>query len=72
MLRRTIAVCKRRYGEKELKWTGDTAWTFSNQFAASYEFLESQHVVLLVDGLDTVADILINGKKVHSTNNAFR
>ncbi|KAK9813583.1 hypothetical protein WJX73_008656 [Symbiochloris irregularis] len=61
-----------RYGEEALHWTTDVDWNFTKEFQLPYQMLAHQHVHLLCEGLDTVADILVNGKLAASTKNAFR
>lgn len=67
-----VVACASSYGEVALAWTGNAAWSFSRNFTVSWDDLQQQHIHLLLDGLDTVADIFINGQNAGHTKNAFR
>mmetsp|Transcript_3548 Transcript_3548/g.10315 ORF Transcript_3548/g.10315 Transcript_3548/m.10315 type:complete len:929 (-) Transcript_3548:2692-5478(-) len=61
-----------RYGEREYHWVSEKTWTFRHTFDVSEDFLTQSHVDLLLDGIDTIATISINGHEVLATDNAFR
>ena len=67
-----IKVCPHRYGEKDLEWTASANWTFRRSFSLDRAFLQHTHADLVLDGVDTVADVLLNGKLAGSTVSAFR
>ena len=62
------------YRDDELKyqWIGDKAWRYSRSFTVSKAILKQDRLLLRCEGLDTLATILINGKKVGVTDNMFR
>lgn len=62
------------YRDNELKqmWIGETTWVYSRSFPVTAELLRHRNVILRCEGLDTLATVRLNGKKVGSTGNAFR
>jgi hypothetical protein len=50
------------------------SWTFSTVISAQEVagLLEQQQVLLQLDGVDTYADVLLNGEKVAATTNFHR
>lgn len=50
------------------------SWTFSTVISAQEvsTLLEQQQVVLQLDGVDTYADVIVNGEKVFETINFHR
>ncbi len=58
--------------ETELQWIGETDWTYRTSFDVSKELLEKKNIRLTFSGLDTYADVYLNGVKVLSTDNMFR
>ncbi|MFW6279966.1 MAG: beta-mannosidase [Planctomycetota bacterium] len=61
-----------RDNETELMWIGETDWTYERTFAVAETFLHNDHILLRCDGLDTLAEIEINGEHLASTDNMFR
>jgi beta-mannosidase len=61
-----------RDNENKLQWIGETDWVFSREFNVSQNILRRERILLHCDGLDTFADIKINGKSVGKTDNMFR
>jgi beta-mannosidase len=61
-----------RDNEKQLMWIGETDWEYTRSFEIGKDMLKNEHVVLLCEGLDTLADIKINGSTVAKTDNMFR
>lgn len=61
-----------RYNEVELRWVALQEWTFERQINVSEELLAAKQLDLLLSGVDTVADIRLNGEQLLSTDNAFR
>lgn len=68
----SLFVC--RYGEVESRWVAMETWTFSTVISAKEvaTLLEQQQVLLQLDGVDTYADVLINGQQVTKTTNFHR
>ena len=61
-----------RDNETAQMWIGKTDWTYERWFDAGEEILSCEHVKLVCYGLDTFAEISINGKLLAKTDNAFR
>ncbi len=62
------------YGQNEtsLQWIGRTDWEYRTRFEVSAEELRHRHVELVFDGLDTFADVSVNGQPVLKADNMFR
>ena len=58
--------------EKHLMWIGETDWTYERTFHVEKTLLDAARIDLVCDGLDTLAQIKINGRIVGKTDNAFR
>ena len=54
---------------RELFWKD---YEFCRTFAVTEDVLNEKKVILVCEGLDTLADIYINGKKAGSTDNMHR
>jgi beta-mannosidase len=61
------------YGRNELdlQWIEDKDWTYRAEFEVPVELLEHENVSLVAEGLDTVATVYLNGKKIASVENMF-
>lgn len=57
--------------ELAVQWIGKEDWTFEREFQVPPSFLKETSVFLNVEGLDTIAVLWINGKRVSRTNNMF-
>jgi beta-mannosidase len=58
--------------EKQLLWIGETDWIYERSFELPPDFLKAGRVDLVCEGLDTLADIRLNGRSVAKADNAFR
>ncbi len=58
--------------EKQLQWIEDEDWEYQLSFKVSKEELKNQNIVLQFDGLDTYANVSLNGKTILEANNMFR
>lgn len=58
--------------EKQLQWIEDEDWEYQTNFKISKEELKNQAIVLQFDGLDTYANVSLNGKTILEANNMFR
>jgi beta-mannosidase len=58
--------------EKKVQWITDCDWTYARTFTPSAELLQEAHQVLVCDGLDTLAEVALNGKLLGKADNAFR
>ena len=53
------------------RWVGDEDWTYTGQFQLSTSQLVASKIELDCEGLDTVAEVSINGIHVGSASNMF-
>lgn len=58
--------------EKQLQWIENEDWQYQTTFTISKTELNHQNAVLQFDGLDTFAEVYLNGTKILSANNMFR
>ncbi|WP_206245504.1 beta-mannosidase [Novosphingobium terrae] len=58
--------------EGAIQWAGLTDWQYRTAIAATPEMLARGHVDLVLDGLDTFAQVTLNGVKLLATDNAHR
>jgi len=61
-----------RLNERKLQWIDKKDWLYKTSFDADAALLKRDRVALDFKGLDTYADIRINGELVDSTDNMFR
>ena len=61
-------------GENELqvKWVAGQDWEYRKEFDADSGLLAEEHVYLVCDGLDTLAEVSLNGQSLGQANNMFR
>ncbi|MFA7343155.1 MAG: glycoside hydrolase family 2 protein [Terrimicrobiaceae bacterium] len=57
--------------ELGLQWIGERDWVYRCEFAATGELPEEDRVELVADGLDTIADLKLNGHRIGSSENMF-
>lgn len=58
--------------EKQLQWIENEDWQYQTIFTISKNELSNQNCELQFDGLDTFAEVYLNGTKILSANNMFR
>jgi beta-mannosidase len=58
--------------EKKLQWIDKANWEYKTSFAVNPVLLGKKAVELVFDGLDTYADVYLNGELVLSADNMFR
>jgi len=58
--------------EKQVQWVADRDWEYCHEFSVEPGLLEQDRVELVCTGLDTLAEITLNGQPVGQTNNMFR
>ena len=58
--------------EAELQWIGLADWEYRTTFDVDAATLKRAHQDLVFAGLDTFADVYLNGKKIAATDNMFR
>ncbi|MFA7444316.1 MAG: sugar-binding domain-containing protein [Flavobacteriaceae bacterium] len=57
--------------EKQLQWIEEKDWIYSTTFSVSREELENQNIELIFEGLDTYAEVFLNGKPILKSENMF-
>ncbi|MBS3765966.1 glycoside hydrolase family 2 protein, partial [Candidatus Bipolaricaulota bacterium] len=58
--------------ESDVQWVARTDWIYKKEFEVKDEFLKQEKQVLDFKGLDTVAEISMNGTRVGEAKNAHR
>jgi beta-mannosidase len=58
--------------EKRVQWVAERDWTYRRTFTPDAAVLAEQVVFLVCDGLDTLAEVTLNGLVLGQTDNAFR
>jgi beta-mannosidase len=61
-----------RNNEKDLQWIDKADWEYKTQFKAGASLLANDRIELKFDGLDTYADVWLNGQLVLQADNMFR
>ena len=57
--------------ELEVSWVEDKDWWYRKRFTIGKDLLNSDKVELIFEGLDTFADVWLNGEKIGSFSNMF-
>lgn len=60
-----------RMNENDVQWVDSQRWVYRRRFVVPPDFLEHDAVHLVAEGLDTYAQLFLNGKKVAQTSNMF-
>ena len=58
--------------ENQLLWISDHPWDYMLHFDADKELFEKENVELCFEGLDTYAEVSLNGYELFSADNQFR
>src|SRR5687767_9745462 len=58
--------------ESGLQWIGLAEWEYRTTFDVQERVLRRPHQDLVFEGLDTFADVYLNGERILSADNAFR
>ncbi len=58
--------------EKKVQWVAESDWVYQQIFRCSSEILSQENILLVCDGLDTLATVVLNGQELGRTNNMFR
>ncbi|HKT42236.1 MAG TPA: glycoside hydrolase family 2 protein [Rhodanobacteraceae bacterium] len=61
-----------RDDEAKIQWVGLSNWQYRTRFDVDAATLARRHVDLVFDGLDTFADVYLNGHRILSADNMFR
>jgi len=60
-----------KMNELEVSWVEDKDWWYRKRFTIGKDLLNSDKVELIFEGLDTFADVWLNGEKIGSFSNMF-
>jgi beta-mannosidase len=58
--------------EIHVQWVAEREWEYRISFQIDPELLAEEHIFLVCDGLDTLADVTLDGQVVGHAENAFR
>ncbi len=58
--------------EKKVQWVEKKDWDYQTHFTLTTKELENEHINLVFDGLDTFAQVFLNGTQILTANNMFR
>uniref|UniRef100_A0A8C6XH48 Beta-mannosidase n=1 Tax=Naja naja TaxID=35670 RepID=A0A8C6XH48_NAJNA len=61
-----------RFNDLDYRWISLDNWTYSRTFKAPFNISTWQKVILVFDGIDTVAQIVVNNITVGKTDNMFQ
>ena len=61
-----------RDNEEKLQWIGEAEWIYEREFDVAPGILDRDRVLLRCEGLDTLATIDLNGRRLARTDNQFR
>src|SRR5580693_2115340 len=61
-----------RDNETKVQWVSDSEWEYRRTILADQNLLKHKHIDLAFEGLNTIADVSLNGKLVLHTDNMFR
>lgn len=61
-----------RENEKQVQWVADRDWEYTREFEVSSDLLTEERVELICYGLDTLAEVTLNGQLLGKTDNMFR
>jgi len=61
-----------RDNESKVQWVDREDWEYKTTFDASAATLQQNHTELVFEGLDTYADVYLNGTEILDANNMFR
>ncbi|UYC13373.1 glycoside hydrolase family 2 protein [Xanthomonas sp. CFBP 8445] len=61
-----------RDNEAQIQWAGLSDWQYQTRFQVDAALLARPHLELVFDGLDTFAEVYLNGRKLLAADNMFR
>ena len=61
-----------RDNEKDLQWIGKTDWEYRTSLEITADAFRREKVELVFEGLDTYADVFLNGQEILRADNMFR
>jgi beta-mannosidase len=57
--------------EKRVQWVAESDWEYHCTFTVQPTLLDKEHVFLVCDGLDTLAEVMLNGQRIANVANMF-
>ena len=60
-----------RDNEEKIQWIMDGEWIYQLKFELEKEILDKKYKMISFEGIDTYADVFLNGSKIISSNNMF-
>ena len=61
-----------RMNEQGIQWIDKEDWKYRNTFDVPSEIFTKKNIFITFEGLDTFADVYLNGEKIISSDNMFR
>ncbi len=61
-----------RDNENKVQWVSREDWEYQTSFNVEEKTLSKKHIDIVFEGLDTYADVYLNGNKILSADNMFR
>jgi len=61
-----------RDNEKKVQWVSDSEWEYRRTISADQNLLKHKHIDLVFEGLNTLADVSVDGKLILHADNMFR
>jgi len=61
-----------RTNEQDQQWIDKVDWEYKTTFKADADLLSKKNIRLIFKGLDTYADVFLNGNRLFAANNMFR
>ena len=61
-----------RLNERNMQWIDKEDWLYETTFDAEPDILNKDNIDLCFEGLDTYADVTLNGQKIITADNMFR
>ncbi|SDC68883.1 beta-mannosidase [Williamwhitmania taraxaci] len=58
--------------EARLQWIGEVNWKYTSTVELTKEQINNQNIELVFDGIDTYAEVRLNGQLLEKTENMFR
>ena len=58
--------------ERRVQWVAESDWIYQRTFTPDAELLSEEHIFLVCDGLDTLAEVTLNGQPLGTADNMFR
>lgn len=58
--------------ELQVMWVAENDWEYRRTFTVDADLLDEKNIILVCDGLDTIADVYLNGTYLGHADNMFR